>query len=114
MDDLSRRLQIELARTVFDDEYAELRNARLGPAPFAYRQPDEVLRHAHENLIATSKQTDGQPRYRKIVVAAGSKHSSNKVQSELTPEPVGKLRLGCANRGQRSPASFGHMRRPFH
>lgn len=99
MDGLTGSLQTELARTVFEDEYAEFCSAQPAKAPFAYRQPDEVLRRAHEDLIANSKKADGQARYRKVVIAAGSKHYSSKLQTELKPEPVGQLKLGCANRG---------------
>lgn len=92
--------QVELARRVFLSEYFELHNAQPYGAPFAYKQPLELLRHVHDNLIASSRNTKAATGYRQVMINGGRKHSSRKPLAKLTPERVEKLKLGCANRGQ--------------
>lgn len=95
-------VQVDLARSVFDDEYAELRKARLETAPLAYKLPDALCRRVHDNLIAVEKKTETHLQYRQAIIAGGSKHFSRESARDLTTERVEKLRLGCANRGQLS------------
>lgn len=89
--------QAELAREVFNQEYADLRQLQPHEASPAYRLPVELLRSIQDHLIETEKANAS--RYRKVIIAGGSKHYSSKALSDLTVTQIEQLRIGCANRG---------------
>jgi hypothetical protein len=92
--------QVELARRVFLADYFELHDTQPRGAPVANKQPSELLKRVHDNLIASSRNTNAATEYRQVIINGGRKHSSRKSLAVLTAERLEKLKLGCANRGQ--------------
>ena len=99
MDSDNIAAQAAFARSIFEQEYVDLRNARPQVAPPAYQLPSELLRSIQDNLIEREK--TGPPRYRKVIIAGGSKHFSNRPLSELSPARLENLKIGCAAKGEK-------------
>lgn len=98
MDSAEIAVQADIARSVFEQEYGELRDVQSQRAPHAYKLPVELLRSIQDNLIERER-TSG-PAYRKVIIAGGSKHYSDKKLLDLSPVNLEHLRIGCAAKGE--------------
>lgn len=104
MDSAEIAVQADIARSVFAQEYGELRYVQSQHAPYAYKLPVELLRSIQDNLI--EREITSGPSYRKVIIAGGSKHYSDKNLSDLSPVKLEHLKIGCAAKGE-SPARTG-------
>jgi hypothetical protein len=92
--------QAKIAREVLEEEYAQLHAAKPNEAPWAYRLPLELLSSIHDELIRREQADAAQQHFRKVIIAGGSKHFSNKGISDLQLARLSDLRLGCIAKGR--------------
>ncbi|KAK9893664.1 hypothetical protein P389DRAFT_212815 [Cystobasidium minutum MCA 4210] len=88
---------------IFSQDYDDLRNAKPQTAPPAYRLPSELLRSIHQHLIERETAANSAPRFRRVLIAGGSKHFSSKSLAELSHVKLEQLKIGCAAKGHALP-----------
>lgn len=100
MDSNDIAAQADFARSIFSQDYDDLRNAKPQTAPPAYRLPSELLRSIHQHLIERETAANSAPRFRRVLIAGGSKHFSSKSLAELSHVKLEQLKIGCAAKGE--------------
>lgn len=98
--------QLNIARQVFEDEYATVRSPdELPGARSAYRLPAELLNSIHEDLLKREASQVSSWKLRKIIIAGGRKHFSECMLESLSWATIKELKLSRIARGTEAKRS---------